>query len=339
MHVSLKVKEEKMAVISDPELYRTTEKHWGHHPLTGYATGFEVWYNNGSFNNGYHTSIFWGLIQGMPMVDLRICDPSGKLVVESTQMFDPSEWVASTETLDIRLGEQNYYRGKSSAFTHCIHDGDNGAELVFETLTQPTLGELPDGIVVGWENTPSTPTFFSWFFRPRCKVTGKLIVAGEEIPVTGEGLGEHEYSTGNFLDTFQYWYFGCLPIGQHTLVFMEGHLAESLGYQKVKWLWDWKGEKFYEHNRYCDYFIEASDLQLDPETEKSFPGKMVIFFEHSRIKGTVTCTHKTTMQQMLYPGIERKVLYHNGVYDCHAKMEIDGEKIETDFTRLLETAI
>lgn len=326
-----------MSIISNPEMYRSTEKQWAQHPLPNYPNGFEMWYNNASFDNGYHASIFWGIVAGNPLLDLRVCNSKGKLVVESTQFLNPSDAIYSTESLDIKIGD-NYYRGKFPSYEHSIHDGDNGAELVYESLTQPTIAELPDGIVLGHEATPDTLPFFSWFFRPRCKVSGKLIVAGKEIPVSGEGLSEHEWSTGSFLDAFHYWSFGCLPIGEHTLVYMEGHLSEKLGYQKAKWLWDWKGGKFYEYCRDCDYYIQKSDLAIDEGTGKPYPQKLVLMFEHSRIKGTITCDLKTIMQKQLYPGEEWEVLYTNGVYDCHAQMEIDDEKIDTKFSRMLETA-
>ena len=326
-----------MAIISNPEMYRSSEKQWGHHPLPNHPGGFEIWYNNASFDNGYHVSIFWGSVGAVPLLDLRICDPRGSLVVESTRFFDPSEGVMSTEKLDIVLGE-NFYRGSFPKYEHFIHDGDNGVELVYDSLTQPTIGELPDGHVIGREGAPDTPIFFSWFMRPRCKVTGKLIVAGEEISVEGEGLSEHEWSTGGFLDVFHYWHFGCFPIGEHTLVYMEGLHSERLGFQKAKWLWDWKGDKFYEYCRDCDYFIEASDLEVEPTTGKSYPHTLVLMFEHSRIKGKITCNYKNSMQHQIYPGEGREILYSNCVYDCHAQMEIDNEKIDTKFTRMLETA-
>jgi len=329
-----------MGIIADPEMYRTTEKHWAHHPLPNYPKAFEAWYNNGSYDNGYHSSLMWLVNEGTPMANLHICDPKGKLVVESIQLFDPGAWSASTETLDIKMDKNNYYRGKFPRYEHYVHDGNNnGVELVYESLTQPTLGELPDGAVIGRVSTPDTPVFFTWYFRPRCKITGKLIVAGKEIPVTGEGLSEHEWSSGNFLDTFQYWYFGCLPIGKHTLIYMAGHLSQKLGYQDAKFLWHWKGDKLYEYCRDGDYYIQASDLDIDKASGKIFPRKLVLIFDHSRIKGTVTCNFKALMQQLVFPGEGRDVLYSNCVYDCHAKMEIDKEKIDTKFSRILEESI
>jgi len=323
-----------MGIVFDPEMYRAAEKHFAHCPLPAYPDKWETWHTDACYENGYFSTIMWATNGPVIMVALHVIDPTGKSVVESMQFFEPGDYVASTETLDIKMGD-NYYRGKFPKYELCVHDGNNGAELVYEPLIYPTISELPDGVGLGRLSAPYMPIFVGWFFMPWNKVTGKLIIEGKEIPVTGNGWADHQFGNVDFFkDACQYFYWGCFPLGEHTLTFFETQLTDKGGYRPLKWLWNWKGEKLYEYCRDCDYYIQASDI----EEGGTVPRKLVIVFEHSRIRGIVTCNFKALIQKQPLDYGGRKVVLNRSAYDCHAKLEIDNEKINTKFTRIMEAA-
>lgn len=325
-----------MSIVFDPELYRATEKHFAPYPLPPSSEyKWQTWHTDAIYDNGYISTVMFATAGPIITAALQVVDPSGKPVVESMQFFEPEEFVFSTEGFDLKLGK-NYYRGKFPKIEISIHDDEkNGAELVVESLVQPTISELPDGIGIGRVKTPNMPISVAWFFLPWNKITGKLIIKGKEIPVTGHGWSDHQFGTADFFkDACQYFYWGNFPLGEHTLTFFEAQATERGGYRPIKWLWDFKGEKLYEYCRDGDYYIQASDI----EEGDTIPRKLVIVFEHSRIRGKVTCIWKALVQKQPVDAGERKVILNRSTYDCHAELEIDGEKIDTTFTRIVEVA-
>ncbi len=321
-----------MGIVYDSEMYRATEKQFAHYPMPAYPDQWETWFTTGCYDNGYYSSVLWATNGPVIMVDLHIIDPSGNSVVDSMQFFQPEEYEASTESLNIRMGK-NFYRGTYPEYHLSVHDGNNGIELDYEALIQPTMSELPDGIGIGRISTPFTPVFISWFFRPLNKITGKLLVGGKEIPVTGRGWADHQYGNVDyFKDAVNYGYWGCFQLGKHTITIYDILLSDKGGYRPIKWLWDWKGEKLYEYSRNCDFYIEASDI----EEGGTVPRKLEFVFEHDRIRGIITCKYKMLMQKQVLELEDRTVTINRSVYDCHAMMEIDNEKINTTFSQIIE---
>ena len=323
-----------MGIVFDSEMYRATEKHFAPYPLPHSSENkWQTWHTDACYDNGYYSTVMFATSGSIITVALQVVDPSGKPVVESMQFFDPDEYVFTTEGFGLMMGK-NYYRGNFPSVEIYAHDDDgNGAELVVEALVQPTISELPDGIGIGRMKTPNMPVSVAWFFLPWNKITGKLIIQGKEIPVTGHGWSDHQFGTADFFkDACQYFYWGDFPLGNHTLTFFEAQTTERGGYRPIKWLWDFKGEKLYEYCRDCDYYIQASDI----EEGDTVPRKLVIVFEHSRIRGKVTCIWKALIQKQEVDAGERKVILNRSAYDCHAELEIDGEKVDTNFTRIVE---
>jgi hypothetical protein len=325
-----------MGIVFDSEMYRATEKHFAPYPLPPSSENkWQTWHTDACYDNGYFSTVMFATTGPIITVALQIVDANGKPVVESMQFFEPEDYVFSTEGYDLKMGG-NIYRGKFPKIEIFVHDEDNnGAELVVEALVQPTLSELPDGIGIGRMKTPNMPVSVAWFFLPWNRITGKLIVQGKEIPVSGHGWSDHQFGTADFFkDACQYFYWANFPLGQHTVTLFEAQATERGGYRPIKWLWDFKGEKLYEYCRSADYYIEASDI----EEGDTVPRKLVYVFEHNRIRGKVTCIWKTLIQKQSVDIGVRMVILNRSAYDCHAELEIDGEKIDTRFTRILEAA-
>lgn len=329
-----------MGIVYDPKLYRATGKHFAHRPLPDYyADKWETWHVDACYDNGYFSTVMFATAGPFITVAFHVTDPSGKSVVDSMQLIKPEDFTISTETLDIKMGE-NFFRGDytNSKFPRneiSVHDGNNGAELVYEALVQPTISELPDGVGIGRLNTPNMPVIVGWIFQPYNKITGNLIIDGKKVPVTGRGWLDHQFGNVDFFrDSVQYFYWGCLPLGKHTLCYFDIQLAESGGYRPLKWLWDWKDGELYEYCRDCDFYIQADEI----EEGDTVPRRLFIVFEHERIRGTITCGFKALMQKQVLDYAERKITLNRSAYDCHAELNIDGEDVDTRFTRILEIA-
>jgi len=321
-----------MGKVFDPELYRATEKHFAHQPLPANPNKWETWHTDAVYDNGYYSTIMFATSGPVIMVDFHVIDSSGKPVIESMQFFQPEDFEVSTEVLDIRMGE-NTYKGTYPKYHLSVHDGNNGAELTYEAVIQPTLSEIPDGVGLGRMKTPYMPVTVSWYFRPVNKITGTLIVDGKEVSVTGTGWADHQWGTADYYQDAVYFnYWGCFPLGKHTLNLYEYHLADKSGYRPLKWLWDWKGDKLYEYDRDCDYYVVVSDI----EPGDTVPKKLKFIFETNRIRGIITCDFKTLLQKQVIEVKDRTVIINRSSYNCVAKLKIDGEVINKKFTRIVE---
>jgi hypothetical protein len=269
-------------------------------------------------------------------IPFHVVNSDGELVVESMQYFEPEEYKFSTEGYDLQMGE-NYCRAKFPKIEIFVKDEDgNGAELTVETLIQPTLSEYPDGVGIGRVKTPTMPISIAWIFMPWNKITGKLIVQGKEIPVSGHGWSDHQYGTDAdfFRGACQYYYWGILPLGEHTLTFFEAQGSRIGGHRPIKWLWDYKGDHIYEYIRDADFYVKLADV----EEGDTVPRELTVLFEHTRIRGVLTCKYKALLQKQVLASEGRTVILNRAAYDCHATLEIDGEPVDKTFVRIFETA-
>ena len=192
-----------------------------------------------------------------------------------------------------------------------------------------------DGLGIGRMNTPNMPVSIAWFFIPWNRITGTLTVDGKEISVSGYGWSDHQYGTDDFFTkACHYYYWGCFPLGDHTITVFEAQGGAAQGYRNFKWLWDFKGDRIYAYERNADYYVFATDI----EQGETAPKKLTFVFEGDRIRGKVTCTMKALMQKQPIDASPSplKAMLNRAAYDCHAEMQIDGEAIDKTFVRILE---
>ena len=329
-----------MSMVFDPEKYRATGKHFAHYELPPSPENWETWFAEAVCDNGYFlAAMFCCIGGGVVMNSLCVVDPTGKTVVDSHQFFEAGEYSLSTETLDIKMGH-NYYRGNfpvggiPTSEVYVLDDQNNGAELFYESIVQPTISELPEGVGIGRMSIPQTPSFVGWFFQPHNKITGKLVIRGEEIPITATGWTDHQMGNTDFFNAVEYSIWACLPLGEHTLNIFESQLTEKMGSRPIKWLWDWKGEKLYEYCRDCSYYIELSGFEEDDV----IPRKLLFVFEHSRIRGTISCDFIIPIERIPRGYANRQVMNGRAAYKCHVNLEIDNEKIDITVIRPIDVA-
>jgi len=330
----------------NPEFYRPREKDQAFHPQPGYPDAQQWWFHDGVFDNGYCMELMFHLTHTRASIWFHVCDPDGN-VIHVVLFFHPSVVVASTETHYVKIGD-NCMQGKYPRYELHFRCGDAGADLVYECITQEFM-EPPDGVFVGREQCPATPVYFALVFRPRCRVTGKLILGGKEIPVQGEGHGDHQWTNVGVekLPSY-YWYYGRIYLPGHTIVWWDTQLNQTFGYQRAKWLWVFKGEKLFEYLRNADLYVETSDLEIDLESGVPFPRKTVLILDERRIKGTATYTRQRIIENIPSGGFDYLTpsgprtgwrRYIRCLSQCHSKFEIDGETIEADTMEMQEFGI
>ena len=329
----------------DPELYRAGEKDQAFRSQPGQPESYQWWYHGVIFDNGYSLCAEMFIINEMnAQLVFEVCDPEGKRTLVPLLYHFPSEVTVSKDTLDITMGD-NRYRGRFPKYEMHLRGGDMGADLVFECLTQP-VREPPDGVYIGRATAPPTPQYMSYILRPRCRVTGKVVVAGKEMSVNSEeGYADHQWGNCSNLNLFYSWYWGMLHLPNHTVVWWDGLLNEKFGYQRAKWLWLYKGEKLSRYVRNANIYIESSDLGICGATGVTRPRKVIFIIDDSDIKGTATYTMKhvlvTPADMMTWRPISlaRPPRYFRYLSDVQYNLNIEGEKIHGDGQEIHELAI
>jgi hypothetical protein len=324
----------------NPEIYKPSAKHWAWHPQPGNPQATQWWYSEGIFDNGYTTTIVFNATEALGgVITLDICDPQGNRISEMPT-FSPDEIVYSTKTLDVKLGK-NLLRGKYPRYELHARAGDHGADLVYEADTQEWM-EPRDGVYIGRETFPATTPHFAYIHLCRCKVSGKLTVAGKEILVKGEGYRDHQWGNVLFWDLLQYWYWGKLNFPNHTIMWWETMLQSKYGYQRLKWLWGFKGDKLIEYKNDAKIYVEPLDFKEDPKYGLSLPHKFIVTIDDERIKGTATHSIKSILyfinlpKEMHAGGWTKYIRY---VSDCQGEFEMDGEKIKLNSVQIHESGV
>jgi hypothetical protein len=318
----------------DPKLYWPDEKYQGLRPQPGVM---QLWFHDGIFTNGYSMQLMYHTAPAKSSIWLDVCGPDGKNT-NVVAFFDTETISAKTEYCDVKMGD-NYVFGKFPKYEMHFRHENMGADFVYECLTQPIF-EPPDGVYQGREQSPSTPLYFGYAVRPRCRVTGKLIIEGKEIPVEGEGYGDHEWKyapPGQF--QHHYWTWGKVYLPEHTLVWWDAILNPTFGFQRCKWLWSLSGDKLFEYSNHAGMYVELIDLELT-ESGATLPKKLVLTIDEPRIKGTATYNIKHIVKNVPIDAfgsfkIDPKTWvglrhYARFISECHSDFEIDGKRIVAD---------
>jgi hypothetical protein len=314
----------------DPELYRLDRIDDAFHGQLS-PDAFEWWYFDAIFDNGYSMVTSWHIGEmgtetadpGSGHIMFSIYDPDGKKT-DTEVDFPASAVFASTETCDVKMGD-NRLHGEFPRYEIHFRSGDIGGELLFENLTQG-FRNPPDGVAY-FGREPAR--YMGWVIaQPRAKVTGKLILAGEDIPVNGVGYHDHNWGNVPLGGLYDHWYWGRIFLPNHTFLYSTGESARSIGSQRVCILIAFKGEKLLRMSSRIDG--EPSDFQVDEVTGVKYPRKLVLKVDASRIKGEVILRLKKLIESRSFPQAMKGHGYFRFLSDCDVKLDVVGEKIEVE---------
>ena len=331
---------------SNPQLYRPGPQQHAWHPQPGFPDAQQSWFHDAVFENGYCMESMFHFTPARITLWLHICDPQGN-VTRITPTFTPDAATVSREEVDVKVGD-NYLRGKSPTFEIRLRSGDVGIEATIESMTDD-FREPPDGVFIGREQRPATPVYFGFVYRPRCRVTGKLFLGGKEIPVRGQGHGDHQWSNRSAEQLpMYYWYYSRIFHPTHTIVWWDTHLNQTFGFERKKWLWVYRDRTLLEYRSNATMFVEPSEFEVEPESGLAFPRKTVFMVDEPAIRGTATYTRKLILENIPSTGFDNPKdegsvkggwkRYLRYLSTCEARFEIDGEKVESTTTELQEIA-
>lgn len=308
-------------------IYTPSRKDHAFVPQPEYPQAEQWWYYDAVLENGYSMIMAWRCTDLNAQVILEIADAAGKMIGER-MLFPRNKVMASTETLDISMGDNRTYGEYPLYHTKFLTNG-LGVDLVFECVTQE-FRQPPDGCYVGRAVSPATPLYFAGIFSHRCRVSGNLVIDGKKIPVAGEGYTDHQWGNVPFrLELIYYYYWGKAFLQDHTVVWWEAQLCEKTGYQKYKWLWVFKGNDLIQYSNNAEMYIEPHDFEeIDQSSGVAFPQKVTVMLNEEKINGTLD--YQIRHNLILVPRRHGQIVSFRHLADCHAQLEIAGEEIASD---------
>ena len=285
---------------------------------------FEWWYMDAAFDNGYSVGISWQIIYKpvLRLVQFAIYDPQGKKT-DVVANFDPSEVKTSMTSCDVTMGDNRLKEDYPRWSVDFCRDG-LGCSLIFESLIEGFHTE-PDGLVYFSEQPPK---WIGWVIaQPRAKVTGKLIINGKEIAVSGVGYHDHNWSNTWLTDLYRYWYWGRIYLPEYTFIYSVGQMPDVLGSRPCCVMHAYRGSEMLDV--WIDVSADASDLVLDDYSGATYPRELVVRSEGKVVKGTISHHLKSVLEKHLTPGTKPGDgrVYFRFLSDCDIDLDIAGEKL------------
>ena len=300
---------------------------------------FEWWYFDAAFDNGYSMVMSWqmanmklqGVIIPFRVIQFAIYDPQGNKTAVSPR-FKVDEYNASATSCNVTMGG-NHLQGSYPRYDIDFLAGDLGCKLSFENLTQG-FRYPPDGVTY-FSREPDR--YMGWVIaQPKATVSGKLILKGTEVTVTGVGYHDHNWGNTRLPDLYNYWYWGRILNKDYTFVYSVGEMSDVVGSKPISAIVAFKGHDLVDLSD--KIYADASDLALDELTGINYPRTLLLRMESPVTKGTVTHKLRNLVESALtpeaVPGGGRG--YLRFLSDCDIKLNVNGGNIETRATLIHE---
>ena len=293
---------------------------------------FEWWYLDASFDNGFSLVTSWqmanmkiqGVLTPFRLIEFAIYDPLGKKT-SALPFFKADKYSASKTSCDVTMGS-NHLKGDYPRYEIEFHEGNLGCKLSFENLTQG-FRDTPDGIKY-FSQKPDR--YMGWAIaQPKAKVTGKLILNGNEIAVTGAGYHDHNWGNCPIQDLYNWWHWGRFLSTDYTFVYSVGETSVVTGNQPQSIIIAFKGHDLIEMSE--QIYAETGDLTLDEVTGINYQKTLVLRIESPVIKGTITHNVQDLVEHNPTPGTKPGggKGYLRFLSDCDIRLKVHGEKINT----------
>ncbi|MBN1376422.1 MAG: hypothetical protein JXA01_09735 [Dehalococcoidia bacterium] len=315
---------------TEPAAYQLSDIDDARHELP-VGENYEWWYMDASFDNGYSFVTSWQIISAkvkgelttLRLIQFSIYDSRGEKTFR-LPFFNEENSSVSKTSCDVVMGS-NFIKGTYPKYEIKFLDNNAGCELTFENLTQ------------GFRNPPDGVTYFSrdpdrymgWVIaQPKAKVTGKLILDGKEIPVSGTGYHDHNWGNTMLNDIYNYWHWGRIMSRDYTFVYSVGESSKVTGSKPMSVLVSFKGHDLIDltDKLYGDF----NDLTLDEVTAISYPKTLILRPESPNVTGTITNKVTELVENDPLPGMEKGAGngYLRFLSDCDLQLNVKGEKID-----------
>lgn len=288
-------------MIQNSKLFEPRPADWCPHDLSPYKEACEWWYHDATLTGTEDGKRY--VYQVMPIISkdtavfmIAIADESGPIGMNFQYMDLSTVESRSRDHLDLWMGDNYMVNIHPNQRLRFVDANGLGADLNYEVVIQEAY-EPFHGNQVGndFDSGPITDSFCYYMIRPRCKVTGHLIVNNKPIPVEGWGYGDHQWVSRRIpFDEMpmHQWHWGKIYMPNNTLFYWTAKLQKDMGFAPYKWLWLWEGNKLIEYKNNARIWEDYSDFEYDAEAQVRIPRKVQFVYDEPAVHGTVTMTRK-----------------------------------------------
>ena len=221
-----------------------------------------------------------GTKPAMPAISFTIVTPERKRLVKDLD-FAPEDLVMARDRFDLKL-KGNYFRQTKDGYELKVGDANLGMELSYQN-------QVP-GLIVGNGRAvfgaEGKDLFYINYPGPRPEVSGKFMINGKAVPVSGWGYIDHSFTVTNPAGFEQTWHNFKFHSDTHTVLIssfnaparFERGFAVAIVTDRDKVLCVGTSVK-----------VTEEQVKTDPESKKPYPGRV-----RYEIKGD-TCTARATI--------------------------------------------
>jgi len=226
-----------------------------------------------------------GIKSFTPGFSFTIVTPEHQRLVRDVD-FAPEDLVLQSDKFDLRL-KGNYLREVPDGYELKISEGGLGMELRY-------FNQVP-GFVLG-NGKAVFGAGADWFYinypGPRPVVTGKFVIEGKEVPVSGWGYMDHSLSVTNPANFEQVWHNMKFHAQGHTVLISSFTTPEQ--YEKGF------GLAVITDNEkvlcaFTDVRVTEGEVKVDAESGKAYPGRVTyeLVSDRCHAKAVVDCSRPT----------------------------------------------
>jgi hypothetical protein len=195
---------------------------------------YEWWYFDAHLDDGaklvvvFFTKEFTAIGKPLaPLIRIDLTLPDGT-TVEKLAEFDPSTFSASTETCDVRIGE-NVFAGDLHTYTIRAKAEDVEVEV---QLTGTVPAWRPES--GHWLFGEDGAQLFAWLPSvPEGRVEATYTVAGRSTSTTGVGYHDHNWGNTIMLKLMHHWYWARGSAGPYSVIASYITAEKQYGYSTL----------------------------------------------------------------------------------------------------------
>lgn len=238
---------------------------------------YEWWYFDAHLDSGHTLVVFFHASNPNPGrmgkigVEFILVNPEGHRRQEFF-VYSKQDFEAARDQPQVRIGGNTIKVAQSSTglpvYNIHVEEKDLGCDLRFNAL------------VNGWKPGTGLSQFgdlgyMGWVVPfARASVSGVITSAGQTFAVSGTGYHDHNWLNFQFPRIIEYWMWGRVYAGKHTLAYAYIQCNEAVDHHAVKVLMLAEGKEVTLSTGDFDFVIE--DLEFNPEAKHDFPRKITI---------------------------------------------------------------
>ncbi len=251
---------------------------------------YEWWYFDTELEDGsklvitFFTKPYVNFTAGLfPLVDFNLTRPNGENVVRLGMKFEPSEFSASKEHCDVRIGK-NYFTGELHDYKIHVEFEDFVCDV---SLTNALVSWRPQTGIRYYGDKQ-----FNWVVAvPNGKTVVNINNAGKKETLNGIGYHDHNWGDEELSKLIHHWYWGRGKVGDYFFVFAYVCAESEYGYVKLNDLLLARDGKIIADRGDLLTFDE-SEPQTDQETGKPFANVLQFAYEEENKKYSVVLENK-----------------------------------------------